>query len=76
MNFNPGIDIEPVISPLGFKYGKDCFGPEVKRRALNDIRKSLLDPDCEGPDTVYAIAMDVGKKSIQTFFRKKCSYME
>jgi len=46
---------------MGFKYGKDCFGPLVENRSLDSIRKSLLDPDCEGPDPVYSIAMDVGK---------------
>ncbi len=59
--FDKGIDIRMVDSPLGFTYGKDIFGPEVENRKLNDIRPSLLDPNCEGPDIVYAIAMDVGK---------------
>jgi len=62
MKFNPGIDIETIVNPLGFKYGVDIFGPTVENRHLNDIRKSLLDPNCEGPEIVYAIAMDVGKK--------------
>ena len=33
----------------------------VEERKLDDIRKSLRDPDCAGPEIVYAIAMDVGK---------------
>jgi glucose-6-phosphate isomerase len=33
----------------------------VEYRRLDDIRKSLRDPNCEGPEIVYAIAMDVGK---------------
>jgi len=60
--FNSGLNITPETKPLNFKYGEDCFGPKVEYRKLNDIRKSLLDFDCEGPDTVYAIAMNVGKK--------------
>lgn len=62
MEFNPGIDIKPTIHPLGFEYGIGVFGPEVEYRKLNDIRKSLRDPQCDGPEIVYAIAMDVGKK--------------
>jgi len=60
--FNPGIDIQPVIRPMGFVYGKDCFGPEPELRTLDSIRGSLMDPDIDGPDIVYSIAMDVGKK--------------
>ena len=60
--FNSGLPIIPGTSPLGFKYGEDCFGPEVENRKLDDIRKSLMDENCEGPEIVYAIAMNVGKK--------------
>ena len=60
--FHSGLNITPEINPLNFRYGQDCFGPKVEYRKLNDIRKSLRDFDCEGPDTVYAIAMNVGKK--------------
>ena len=63
MLFNPGLAVEPVAQPLGFQYGEGIFGPEAERRALDAIRPSLLDPDCEGPETVYAIAMDVGKEA-------------
>jgi glucose-6-phosphate isomerase len=62
MNFDPGIRITPVADPLGFAYGPGVFGPIVERRSLDAIRRSLLDPDCSGPDPVYAIAMDVGKE--------------
>jgi glucose-6-phosphate isomerase len=61
MSFDPGLTIRPVTHPLGFIYGDDCFGPAVENRKLNDIRKSLRDPDCNGPEVVYSIAMDVGK---------------
>jgi glucose-6-phosphate isomerase len=60
--FNSGLNISPEANPLNFKYGEDCFGPKVEYRKLNDIRKSLLDFHCEGPETVYAIAMNIGKK--------------
>lgn len=61
MIFDPGIAIEPDRSPLGFRYGTDIFGPPVEYRSLDAIRGSLFDPRCNGPDPVYAIAMDIGK---------------
>ena len=61
LKFDPGFSIKPTENPMGFAYGKNVFGPEVEVRRLADIRKSLMDPECEGPDVVYAIAMDVGK---------------
>lgn len=62
MNFYPGFNIEVTVKPFGFLYGEDVFGHEVEIRTLDSIRKSLSDPNCEGPDEVYSIAMDVGKK--------------
>ena len=62
MKFNSGLNIIPKTNPLNFEYGDDCFGPGVENRKLDDIRKSLMDFNCEGPETVYSIAMDVGKK--------------
>ncbi len=61
MKFYPGFDIQPTTQPMGFSYGPTIFGPEVEHRKLDSIRKSLLDPECSGPDPVYSIAMDVGK---------------
>ncbi len=60
MNFKKGIDIQALTHPLGFEYGHNVFGPEVELRYLNDIRQNLMDPNCDGPEIVYAIAMDVG----------------
>ncbi len=60
--FYPGFDITPQHSPMGFEYGNDVFGPKVEQRFINDIRLSLREPNCTGPEIVYAIAMDVGKK--------------
>jgi len=62
MKFNPGFSIQPISNPMGFIYGPDCYGPVVEYRSLDSIRNSLLEPDCIGPDPVYGIAMDVGKK--------------
>jgi glucose-6-phosphate isomerase len=61
MKFNPGFNIQPTENPMGFKYGDGCFGPIVENRTLDSIRKSLYDPNCNGPDVIYSIAMDVGK---------------
>lgn len=58
--FNHGLDIEITTDPIGFKYGSNCFGPEPELRTLDSIRKSLMDPNCKGPNVVYSIAMDVG----------------
>ena len=70
MNFTPGFDIFPEINPLGFKYGADCFGPSVEFRTIDAIRSSLLEPQCEGPEVVYAIAMDVGKNKDKAVMEK------
>jgi glucose-6-phosphate isomerase len=61
MSFYPGLAIHPLIDPLGFVYSDGCFGPVVENRRLDAIRQSLRNPDCDGPDVVYSIAMDVGK---------------
>lgn len=70
MDFYPGFDIQPVADPMGFSYGENVFGPVVEKRYLDSIRKSLKDPNCEGPEVVYAIAMDVGKKEHLKMLRK------
>ena len=61
MKFYPGFDIRPSRDTFGFEYGDQVFGPEVEIRSLEAIRSSLSDPTCDGPEKVYAIAMDVGK---------------
>ncbi|RYE04806.1 MAG: glucose-6-phosphate isomerase [Sphingobacteriales bacterium] len=71
MSFDPGFDVTAVDQPLGFVYGDDCFGPVVETRKLDDIRKSLREPDCDGPEVVYAIAMDVGKLKHKPVLQKR-----
>ena len=58
--FSPGFTITPAYDPLGFEYGATAFGPVPENRTLDSIRPSLMQPDCDGPDIVYTIAMDVG----------------
>lgn len=60
--FDPGIGIHPTIEPLGFRFDPGVFGPQPELRRLDAIRKSLRDPHCSGPETVYAICMDVGRE--------------
>ncbi len=61
MPFDPGFSIAVTEGRLGFSYGPGTFGPQPETRSLDAIRPSLRDPECSGPDPVYAIAMDVGK---------------
>lgn len=58
--FHPGIDVAADARSLNFRYGDGVFGPVPERRRLDAVRASLLDPDCDGPDPAYGIAMDVG----------------
>lgn len=62
MNFDPGFDIEPTTEPFGFRLGDDCFDNGLEIRKLDSMRKSLRNPQCDGPEDVYAIMMDVGRK--------------
>jgi glucose-6-phosphate isomerase len=65
MKFNPGMGVIPVRNPLGFEYESGSYGPKPELRPLNAIRASLRDPECTGPDPVYAIVMDIGRKEIR-----------
>jgi len=59
--FDPGLDVRVLKDTLNFRYGPGVFGPKPEYRSLDAIRGSLRDPNCGGPDPVYAIAMDVGR---------------
>jgi glucose-6-phosphate isomerase len=71
MNYYPGFDIKSIKNPMGFEYGEGCFGPLVENRKLEDIRKSLKDPNSNGPEIVYSIAMDVGKNIHKQILEKR-----
>lgn len=57
-----GLDIT-LNEAMQFEYGDDCFGPQPEFRTLDAIRPSLMDPGCTGPQIVYSIAMDTGRKA-------------
>ena len=66
-----GLDIHFSTVSLDISYGPEVFGPSPESRKLSDIRKSLLDPSCDGPDPVYNIAMDVGRRNDLASLREK-----
>lgn len=59
-DYKLGVHYRP--EDMRFRYDEDVFGPEPEFRRLDSIRRSLRDPDCSGPDVVYSIVMDVGRK--------------
>lgn len=67
---NFGLDITVDTKNLNIEYGPEVSGPEVEIRTLDAIRASLRDPECEGPDKVYAIAMDVYQKEDRNILDK------
>ncbi|MBK4716535.1 MULTISPECIES: glucose-6-phosphate isomerase family protein [Tenebrionibacter/Tenebrionicola group] len=58
---NYGLDMTIMHQPLGFRYGDDVTGPMPEIRTLDQIRPSLRNPNCGGPEQVYAIAMDIAR---------------
>lgn len=60
-NFDPKLGVRSLGGDLRFSYDKGVFGPQPEFRRLDDIRRSLRDPKCTGPDPVYSIVMDVGR---------------
>ncbi|MCI1032603.1 glucose-6-phosphate isomerase family protein [Raoultella terrigena] len=66
-----GLDMTIHQRPLGFGYGNDVTGPMPEIRRLDQIRASLRDPHCEGPDEVYAIAMDVARMQDRDELKKR-----
>jgi glucose-6-phosphate isomerase len=69
--FDCGLDIRLRAESLDFDFGEGVFGPSTEMRKLDDIRGSLLDPHCQGPDPVYGIAMDVGRANDAAELRKR-----
>lgn len=75
MKLNTGFDISADPETFEFSYGEGVFGPSTEKRHLDDIRQSLSDPNVEGPDIVYSVAMDVGKeKDREDLIRRNMLY--
>ena len=69
--YGRGLGVRFSANDLTISYGPDVFGPAAEARRLDDIRRSLLQPDCDGPDPVYNIAMDVGCSKHRTSLQDK-----
>lgn len=59
--FDPKLGVRSPAGSLQFTYDDGVFGPQPEFRRLDDIRRSLRDRKCQGPDPVYSIVMDVGR---------------
>ena len=68
---NFGLDMAIHSDPLGFSYGDEVTGPMPEIRSLDQIRPSLRDPQCQGPEQVYAIAMDVARMQDRRELQKR-----
>src|ERR1700723_410783 len=71
MKFHPGFELRIPDHKLSFRYGAGVFGPIPEMRRLDEIRPSLRDPGCDGPDPVYGIAMDVCREEHHEDLRKR-----
>jgi glucose-6-phosphate isomerase, archaeal len=60
--FDGKLGVHHDSASLGFHYESGVFGPPPEFRRLDAIRASLRDPNCNGPDPVYSIVMDVGRE--------------
>lgn len=61
--FDPKLGVHFRPSDFSFDYADGVFGPPPEFRRLDAIRHSLRDPNCDGPDPVYSIVMDVGREA-------------
>ena len=61
-HFDRKLGVHCQANDLRFSYDEGVFGPQPEFRRLDDIRRSLRDPACQGPDPVYSIVMDVGRR--------------
>ena len=60
--FDPKLGVHSYADDLKFSYYEGVLGPQPEFRRLDQIRRSLRDPNCDGPDPVYSIVMDVGRR--------------
>lgn len=62
MEYCPGFSVEADTDTMEFVYGEEVFGPVTEKRRIDDVRRTLRERDCTGPEILYSIAMDTGKK--------------
>src|SRR5262252_6462966 len=66
-----GLDLSIDAATMNFTYGPAIRGPKPEFRTLDAIRPSLLNPQCNGPDPVYSIAMDVRREEDEDDLKKR-----
>lgn len=71
LEFDPSLALRLCDRSLAFEYGPGIFGPEPEMRRLDGIRPSLRDPECDGPDPVYGIAMDIGREIDRSLLKER-----
>jgi glucose-6-phosphate isomerase len=71
LEYDPDLPLRLSETSLAFEYGAGVFGPEPEMRRLDAIRPSLRDPQCDGPDPVYGIAMDIGLEGDQPLLSQR-----
>jgi glucose-6-phosphate isomerase len=70
--FNPGLGVHFHPDTFQFSYDDGVFGPEhAELRSLKEIRAGLQNPECNGPDPVYSIVMDVGRKADEQVLKQR-----
>ena len=69
--FDPKLGVRSASDSLQFTYGHGVFGPKPEFRRLDEIRASLRDRECQGPDPVYSIVMDVGRQEHRAEFQRR-----
>jgi glucose-6-phosphate isomerase len=71
LEFYPDLPLCLADTGLAFEYGSGVFGPQPEMRSLDEIRPSLRDPWCSGPDPVYGIAMDIGREADRPLLQQR-----
>ncbi len=71
LEFDPSLALRLCDTGLAFEYGPGIFGPEAEMRRLDGIRSSLRNPECDGPDPVYGIAMEIGREIDRSMLKER-----
>ncbi|PKM64179.1 MAG: glucose-6-phosphate isomerase [Firmicutes bacterium HGW-Firmicutes-20] len=70
-----GMNITFDLESMELIYNQESFGPITEKRRLDDVRTTLRDPQANGPEILYSIAMDVGlKKDQETLVKHNLLY--